>query len=337
MTNKLKISALALLAAAAATAASAETNLLQEVSVTFQYYSQGPTNVTSSGATNYTVNGPDRFGTKNLIGILSTNGFQSGDVLARATPVTNLIVVGTNLVPFGTNTLVITNTSTSEESISNDLILNGGTPIYIGDTNVTFGTNTEVIDGQTVTLGTNMATAGVLNLTVGTNTTVTTIPVTNGVGNNVGSSNIFISYDLVLTNQSTNTLGTASWVIYNKHSTPQITPINSNVLFEIHTDKVYGDTNVSALVHGEQITKQNVVKFATTDEIRTLVLSNGTWNIQLQGFSHGHVTPVSLGGTDIVYIPDYSWTGGGSGLSNGVPIVLDGLGITENYFKFLKK
>ena len=335
MNKKLKLSALALLAAAAAATANAQTNLLQSVNVDFAIYSQGPTNIVS-GRTNYIVNGPGHFGTKDLIGIVSSNGFHSGDVLARATPVTNVAVEVTNLVPVGTNVLVITNESTSEEVVSNYWIFNNGSPDYISNNIVTFGTNIETIDGMIVTLGTNSATAGGLSQIVGTNTTVTTLVISNAAGNPVGSSNIFISYNLETSSTTTNTLGTPSWVIYNSQPKPAITPISTNVYFNIYTDEVYGMTNVYAIVHGQQITRNQVIKYGTTDEIRTLILSNGTWNIKLQGYAHGHYVPVSLGGSDVVYSQDYTWDGDGSGTTtNSTPIILDG-NVREVYFKYLK-
>jgi len=337
MNKSLKLSALALLAAAAASTTNAQTNLLQAVTVSFAVYSQGPTNGVGTGTTNYTVNGPGRFDSKALIQILSSNGFQTGDVLARATPVTNVPVEITNLVADGTIVLVITNESTSEEIVSNYLILGNNTN-FIGDTNVTYGSNIEIIGGYTVTLGTNSATYGTNSLIVGTNTTVATSILTNAVGNAVGTSSGFTSYNLEPSASTTNALGTPSWVIYNSNKgKPTITPINTGVYFDIHTDGVYGLTGVPAYVHGEQITRKHVIKFGTTDEIRTLILSNGTWNIKLQGFSHGHSVPVSLGGTDVVYSQDYTWTGDGSGTStNSTPVVIEGNSITEEYFKFLK-
>jgi len=337
MNKRLKLSALALLAAAAA-AANAETNLLQSVSVDFAIYSQGPTNVVS-GRTNYMVNGPGRFGTRELIGIVSSNGFQSGDVLARATPVTNVPVEVTNLVPSGTIIVVITNTSTSLEAVSNELSIsdvNGGSNTPIGADTVTFGANTTLtdIDGTNVAVGTNTATYGVTSVVIGTNTTVSTVILTNADGYNVGSSNIFTSYNLETSSTTTNALGTPSWVIFNGG---KITPISTNVCFNIYTDKIYGMTNDEAIVHGQQITKNEVIKYGTTDEIRTLILSNGDWNIKLQGYSHGHYVPVSLGGSDVVYSQDFTWDGNGSGATtNSTPIVIDA-GIREVYFKFLTK
>jgi hypothetical protein len=333
MNNRIKLSALALLAAAATTA-NAETNLLQEVSVNFVYYSQGPTNVTSAG-TNYIVNGPYRFGSKDLIAAVSSTGYSSGDVLVRATPVITVPVYVTSLSPVGTNVLVITNTSTSEDAISNEWIFNGGAPVYIGDTNVTYGTNIQTIGGSNVTIGTNIATAGGSTQIVGTNTTVTTTVLTNGVGNPVGTSNVFVSNDLETNSTSTNTLGTASWLIYNKNGNPKTNALSTNVYFDIHTDLVYGLTNVDAYVHGETITKQHVIKHGTTDEIRTLILSNSTWNIKLQGFAQGRSVPVNLGGSDVAYSQDYNWAGNGSGTSNSTPVVIDG-NVSEDYFKYLK-
>jgi hypothetical protein len=232
--------------------------------------------------------------------------------------------------------LVITNESTSEESVSNYLILGANAPVFIGDTNVTYGTNTEVLDGQTVTLGTNAATVGANTYVVGTNTTVTTIPLTNGVGNPVGTSNIFVSNTLTNSVSPTNKLGTASWQIYNNNKGhPTLTPISTNVTFNIYTDQVYGDGTNSALVHGQIVGRNGVIRFGTTDEIRTLVLSNSTWTIKLQGYANGRYVPVSLGGSDVVYSQSYNWFGSGSGTSNSVPVILDGF-IDEDFLKELK-
>jgi hypothetical protein len=340
MNKRLELSALALLAAAAAATANAQTNLLQSVSVEFVIYSQGPTNVVS-GRTNYTVNDSGRFGTRELIGIVSSNGYHSGDVLARATPVTNVAVEVTNLVPIFTNIVVISNASTSLEAVTNELSIssiNGGAFANIGNDTVTFGANTttNLIDGATVAVGTNTATYGPTSQSIGTNTTVTTITLTNADGYAIGTSNIFISYNLETSSTATNKLGTPSWVIYNDHNgKPAITPISTNLLFDIRRDLIYGLTN-SAYVHGETIRSNNVIRYGTTDEIRTLLLSNGVWNIRLQGYAHGRVVSVSLGGTDVVYSQDYTWDGDGSGATtNSTPIILDG-DIREMYFKYLK-
>ncbi|MGD0812878.1 MAG: hypothetical protein ABSA83_04685 [Verrucomicrobiota bacterium] len=336
MKKEIKLSALALLAAVAASTTTAQTNLLQAVSVGFATYQQGPTNITT--VTNYLVD-KGSFGSKDLVNILSSNGFQNGDILVRATPVIITGVTVTNLEPGGTNILVITNESTSEEIVSNYLILNTNAPVFIGDTNVTYSSDTEVIDGLTVTLGTNIATVGTdtnaLTLVVGTNTTVTVIPLTNGVGNPVGTSNIFVSNTLTNSVTPTNKLGTASWQIYNKHTKPQLTPISTNVYFNIYTDHVHADGTNAALVHGQTVAKNGVIKFGTTDEIRILVLSNSAWNIKLQGYANGHYVPVSLGGSDVVYSQTYNWTGSGSGTSNSVPVILDGF-IDEDYLTELK-
>lgn len=186
MTKTLKSIVLATLAATTAISAKADTtNLLQNVSVAFVIYSQGAPVVKGDNTNNIVDKGA--FGTKALIAAVSQSGaFLPGDELVRATPVTNEPVEVTNLVPVGTNTLVITNTSTSTLTVSNELILNGGSAIPISNLNVTFGTDSEVIGGVTVTLGTNIATNSITNLIVGTNTTVTATILTNEGGYLVG-------------------------------------------------------------------------------------------------------------------------------------------------------
>jgi hypothetical protein len=129
------------------------------------------------------------------------------------------------------------------------------------------------------------------------------------------------------------TLGTGSWVIYNKGT---ITPISTNVYFDIYTDDAYGGTN-RAYVHGETIMKDHVIKFGTTEEIRTLVLSNSVWQIKAQGYAHGHLVPVSLGGSDVAYSQDYDWHGNGSGTTTNSDVVVIKGDITENYFDFQEK
>lgn len=328
MKRVLKYAVLAVLAVAAAISAKAETNLLQAVTVDLLYFSQGPTNV-NDGVTNYTVNGPIRLDTKYLINALSTNGYKSGDVLVRATPVTNVTVYVTNLVPTSTNTLLITNESTSEETVSNYLIFNSGSPVLIGNTNLSFTTNASGSNSLTV------AVYGVDMLTVGTNATESSVELTNQVGNVVGTSYTFVNNTLNPVATGVNSLGTATWDIYNSvHHL--LSPISTNVYFDIHTDDTYGLTNVPARVHGEQVTHQNVIKFRTTDEIRTLVLSNTTVNLKLVGYAHGHLASVALGGGAVGTVQDYSWVGSGSGTITNYPDVLTG-GITEQYYKFLKQ
>jgi hypothetical protein len=335
MTKKLKLSAWTLLAAAATVTAQAQTNLLQSVTVAFTYFSQGAPVPTSTG-TNNVVN-KNNLTTKELIGILSPGGFQSGDVLARATPVTNVPVTVTNLSTVSTTNLVITNTNPSLESPALNAVLFGSTSNYIGTTNVTFGTNIVAVDGTNVTMGTNSVTIGtnVLIPVIGTNTTVTTTILTNAFGNSVGTNYAFVINALVPGQTTTNKLGTASWVIYNPANHGTITPISTNLLFNIYTDTVYDDGTNLAYMHGENIKKNGVIQFGTTDEIRALVLSNSTWNIKARGYAHGHVVAVSLGGSDVVYSQDYLWDGSGSGVISNTPIVIDGL-ISEQYFKMLK-
>jgi hypothetical protein len=341
MTKKLKLSALVSVMVGVAMGATAgTTNLLQSVEVTFTVFTQG-TPVVKNGDTNNIID-KGKFDTKALIAAVSpTSNFVNGEMLVRATPVSNAVVLVTNLVPVWTNILVISNTSSSVDAISNDLIFNSNAPIYIGNTNVTYSTNTETIAGSVVTLGTNVATVGTntnaVTVTVGTNTTVTVTVITNAFGFNVGTSNVFVSETITNVPSSTNVLGTASWDIYTPagHHTPAtLTPISTNVIFNIFTDTVHDDSATNAIIHGETIGKNHVVKFGTTDEIRAFVLSNASWNIRLDGYSQGHYVTVNLGGNDDVYSQDYNWTGSGSGLSNSVPTVIEG-GVTENYFKFL--
>jgi hypothetical protein len=239
MNLKLKLSALALLIAAPALTAQAQTNLLQAVTVGFTVYSQGAPVTNSSSANN--VVDQAFFGTKDLIRAVSASGtFNAGDVLARATTVSN------------------------------------------------------------------------------------------------------------------GALGTASWVIYNKGT---ITPISTNVYFDVHTDDAYGGTD-PAYVRGVNITGNHVIKYGTTDEIRTMILSNSAWQIKLVGYARGHEVPVSLGGSDVVYSQDYNWSGSGSGTTGDSGNVVNGAylspiitssgtttdsaivvmvgDVTEGYFKFMK-
>lgn len=114
-----------------------------------------------------------------------------------------------------------------------------------------------------------------------------------------------------------------------------MTPLNTNVLFNIYTDDVYSDGTNVARIHGETVTKNHEIKFGTTDEIRTFILSNATWNIKLSGYASGHYVPVSLGGGAVSASQDFNWIGSGSGTGTNVPVVISG-GVSEDYSKFLK-
>jgi hypothetical protein len=174
------------------------------------------------------------------------------------------------------------------------------------------------------------------SLFIGSNTTVTSLTFTNSSGYVIGTSNIFVINSFTNIPGETTNLGTASWVIYNNnHGHPSITPISTNVTFDIHTDDVHGDGTNLALIHGETIGKNHVIKYGTTDEIRTFSLSNATWNIKLDGYSNGHYVPVSLGDDVTGYSSDYNWEGSGSGTSNAVPLVIEG-SVSEQYSVFLK-
>jgi hypothetical protein len=140
------------------------------------------------------------------------------------------------------------------------------------------------------------------------------------------------------TTDSTNPLGSSAWMIYNAKTTPVLTPINTNVYFDVHTHVVFDDGTNLALIHGESITRNGVIHFGTRDEFRTLVLSNSVWQIKLDGYAHGHLVPVSLDGKggDVVYSADYpEWNADGSGTMNSNILVLNGQA-SENYFKLLK-
>ena len=340
MTKKLKLSALALMVAAAAVTAQAQDTLLQAVSVNFTFYSQGKSMVTSSGNTNNFVD-HQGFGIKDLIKALGVS-YVSGDVLARSTPTP---IYTTNIVPGTVTNLIITNISTSTEIVSNAILFLGASN-YIGDTNVTFGTNIVLIGGVPVTLGTNYATVGtnlVLSpastaapMLIGTNTTVTTTNLTNAAGFVVGTNYTFVNNTVNVV--TTNKTGPGTWVIYNT-GTKTTTPIPTNVFFDIHTEVVYKSPTNLAYMHGETIKHDGEIDFGSTDEIRALVLSNSTTQIRLDGYAHGHLVPVSLGTTataPVVYSQDYHWFGNGSGLiSNTVPSVISGE-ISEGFFKLLK-
>lgn len=339
MTLKLKQCCCGLLIGASAFTVQAQSNLLQDVTVAFTAYYQAP-NVVNSTGTNYFV-GQFFFGTKTLIQAISATGtFNSGDILARATPVTNTVVYTTNLVAVSFTNLLLTNISTSLGAVSN-VVLFGSTSNYIDNGNLAFGTNILDVKGTNVTAGTNTATvisgtnAG-LTFDIGTNTTVTTTVLTNSVGQVTGTNYAFFINALAVSPSSTNVLGTPFWAIYNPKSTPALTPISTNTYFDIHTAVVYGDTNQLADIHGETVAKNGVIKSGITDEIRVLVLTNSIWHIRLQGYSHGHDVPVSLGGGVTATSHDYSWPGNGSGTTtNSTVVVMDG-DVTEDYFKLLK-
>lgn len=176
-------------------------------------------------------------------------------------------------------------------------------------------------------------------------------PVVTSTGtNNVVNSFFFGSKDLIRAVSASGTFhagdvlaratpvtngvtSTPSWVVFNKNTIPQITPISTNVDFDTHTDYAYGDGTNLAFVHGETITRTYELKYGTTDEIRTLILSNSTWQVKLVGYAHGHVVPLSLPGNDLVYSSDYNWKGSGSGTStNSTVVVMNGT-IAETYFK----
>lgn len=325
----------------ATTTAHATTNLLQAVTVAIDFYSQGTT-ITNASGTNYNVN-KGGLGVKDLIKMLSpSNVYDKGDILARATPITNEVVNGTNLTVVSTTNLILTNTSTSLESISNEVIFAGLTN-DIGGSNLVFSSSLEVIDGTNVTTGTNTAMVEMggnvnpLSFVIGTNTTVTTTTLTNAVGEITGTNYAFAINALTSVPSGTNTLGPPSWVIYNPKWSPPITPISTNVYFDIHRAHVYHDTNNLAYVHGETVGHNHVIHFGTTDEIRVLVFSNASWQIRMQGYAAGRYIPVSLGGNDVVYTQDYGWIGNGSGVSsNATDVVLQG-DIGEAYFKFLQR
>ncbi len=322
---------LALLVAASALTVHAQDDLLQALSVQFTFYTQGPPVANHAGGTNYIAE-KQSFGTKDLIRTVSASGtFSAGDTLSRLTP-TPIYV--TNLVPVSTTNLILTNISTSTEIVSNALLF-GSDSNFIGDTNVTFGTNIVLVGGVSVTIGTNFATVGtnLPPLAIGTNTSVTTSNLTNAAGYIVGTNYTFVMNEVnIVTNNKT---GPGAWVVYNTH-TKTTTPISTNVYFDIHTAAVYSSPTNLAYVHGENIRHNGEIQFGTTDEIRTLILSNSTMRIKLNGYAKGRLVPVSLGGGAVVYSQDYHWTGGGSGIiSNTTPSVITGE-ITEFFYKLLK-
>ena len=265
----------------------------------------------------------------------SSGTFTNGQELVRATPITNAPVPVTNLTVVATNVLTLTNTSTSTLSVSNEVSLNGDTLTPVGDTNLVFSTNTETIGSNVVTIGTNIVLAGTnTNVTynVGTNTTVTSAILTNAAGVDVGTNYTFISYTLTTSNASTNILGTPSWYIYTPkpHNKGTLAALSTNVLFNIYTDHVHDDGTNLARIHGETVTKNLLIKFGTTDEIRTFVVSNATLNVKLEGYAQGKYIHVILGGGASSYSQNYNWTGNGSGTSNTTALVITGT-IDEDY------
>lgn len=241
----------------------------------------------------------------------------------------------TNLAVLSTTNLVLTNISTSLEAISS-VVLYGGASNYIGGTPLTFGTDIVNYDGTNVTAGTNVATSGTNTFIIGTNTTVVATVLTNQIGEDVGTNYAFAINAIYTVPGTTNTLGAASWAIFNKNTNPQLTPLNTNVLFNIYTARVHDDGTNLAYVHGEVTGANHVIRYGTTDEIRVMVLSNSIWNIRLTGYAHGHVVPISLGGSDVVYSHNYNWFGNGSGTTTNITADVITGDISEDYFKFLK-
>jgi hypothetical protein len=335
MNKKLKLCGLALLAAVAAATARAETtNLLQAVTVQFTYYYQGTPGTDTAGNVVNIVE-KSSFDTKKLIDDISASGTnKAGDVLVRVTPVTNVV-----LVAVSTTNLVITNTSTSNTNINYDLVY-GGTTNPIGATNVTFGTNIAVIDGASVTLNTNTAAIGTNTppLVIGTNTTVTVTTLTNEIGVITGTNYAFV-INALSNVPGTNKLGAAYWAIYNSRASQKLTKISPSASFSIDRDRIYTLTN-SAYISGEVIKKNGVIVSGTTEDIRSMTLSNSTSQIRLNGYAHGRVVRVSLGKTasaPVVKSSDYTWTGSGSGVvggTNNTPIIIEGT-IGENYLGLL--
>jgi len=344
MIKNLKLSALALMIAAAAMMTQAKTtNLLQSVSVAFTIYAQGTPVAISSGTKN--VINHYAFATKDLIQALKATGtFNQGDILVRVTPIPGYL---TNLVAVSTNILLLTNTSTSTLSVSNELILNGGAPVLIGYSNVVFGTNIAVIGGVPVTLETNFATVidtngtttNGLTVEVGTNTTVTTSALFNTNGYLVGTNYVFVNNSLNLVS-ITNRPPESYWAIYNKNASPVLTLIPSTTLFDIRTDRLHGDGTNLAYLNGETFNKNGREQGGTTEEVRTLVFSNSTWNIRLNGdASASAVVNLEVNSTlaSLVYSPDYSWTAGGSGTTtNSAPVIVKGT-IREWYYSVLRQ
>jgi hypothetical protein len=347
MNKNLKLTVLALLVTAAAVTAHAKTtNLLQSVTVSLNVYSQGTAVVTTSGTKgviNHSI-----LTTKALIQALKSSGtFNSGDVLVRVTPVPGYV---TNLVPGSTTNLLITNESLVFGTVSNYFIINGDTPgIAISNTPVAFGTNIVVIDDTNVTLGLNTATVGdgtnigasdLPNpLPIGSNTTVTLTTLTNAAGQIDGTNYVFVNNTLDVVS-ITNNPRESSWAIFNKNSDPELTPIPTNILFDIRTELVYDDGTNRAYMNGEKTNNNGRIGGGSTGQIRTLVLSNGNWNIRLQGYAAGSVENIVVGPTSssFVYCPVDSWTGNGSGTTNNnsTPVIING-SIHESYYAVLKQ
>jgi len=155
----------------------------------------------------------------------------------------------------------------------------------------------------------------------------------------VSASGTFHDGDLLVraTPVTNNAEGIATWEIYNTLN-KSLVPISTNVYFEVHTAHVYTETNVPAYLHGETVRDNGRLAVGTTDEIRSLVLSNSTTQIRLQGYAHGHVVPVSLTSepsTNTVYSRNYFWEGNGSGIISNQTVILDGT-ISEDFRKLQK-
>lgn len=340
MIRNLKLSALVLLAAATLTAHAKTTNLLESVSVMLTVYTQGPTVSTSLGTAN--VLDHFAFPTKTLIQNLKASGtFNNGDILVRVTPYPNYV---TNLVPVSTTNLVISNSSTSTANLTNIVTLGSTTPVNIAVSNLVFGTNIVVIDGTNVTLGLNTAlvvsnaTTNAQTFVIGSNTTVTTTILTNAAGYNVGTNYAFVIYDLNLVSVM-NLPSQSYWAIYNIGASPVLTPVPSNIHFDLYTDPIYGDgTNLAYMKNGNIIYRNGLMGDGTDQAYSTMVLSNIDWNIRLEG----NVTIVGVGDVHVgpastyVYLPgSYNWTGGGTGTTtNSTPAIIKG-SIHQQFYKLL--
>jgi hypothetical protein len=349
MTTKFKTLVLTLFGAVAAISTPAQTsilsesNLLQSVTVALNVYSEGTPMVTGSG-TNHIING-GTLRTKDLIRLVSASGtFKPGDILVRARSVSNTVTTVTNLFPISTTNLIITNLTTNGGPVSNAVVF-GGVSNYIGASNLVFGTNIETIGDSNVTFGTNVlavvegSSTNALSFTIGTNTTVVATSLTNSSGATTGTNYLFTINALNISATNTNSLGSASWNIYNPNSTPILAPISTNVVFNLYTDDIYTGTNSDstnlARVIGDDVGRSGIIETGAVDAIRSLVLSNSAMQFKITGFARGHIVRVSLGGSHIVYSRDFNETAAGSGTTNTTSILLDG-GITETYFKLLK-
>lgn len=85
--NKLKLSALAMMVGAVAVTAQAQDSLLQDVSVNFTLFTQGPPVVNAAGGTNYVAE-KQGFGIKDLIKAITGSTANRGDALE---PVLNFL------------------------------------------------------------------------------------------------------------------------------------------------------------------------------------------------------------------------------------------------------